>query len=717
MKRRRLCIRVAMLWLLLFSTIFTSLSKAQLPEEIPREETVICSFNQVMADPYNFNPFIPGNIRAQGWHQCLLDVLWEINVSYGEYINELARAPPEPLNENYSKWRIYLREGVYWSDGVEFTADDVVFTLKMLASTPGLTVYSFWNETLKDVVAVDKYTVDLELTKPFAKIQNYLGCQAFTVATVPVPKHIWEGQDPLKFKFYPPIGTGPYVLKDVDPNGYWALWEKRSDWERSTLGRMGFDLSKSPRYVLYINYGGRDKFVLEMINHNLDVRFLLNAEEWETVMKENPNASAWYKDFPWGCYDAGCGTFFAANWEKYPFNITDVRWALALSINITELAIACWKGMIRVTPCPLTSYGRHMQLYHKPIREWLIENFTLPDGYKPFDPDIPFKIARAVKQQFGYNVPTEDPEKVIDLFGVGWWKYDPDKAAELLEKHGFTRDADGNWHLPSGEIWSFTSYSSVGDQFVRPNQVIAGQWRKFGIQVETQALQGSVIGPLLGNGEFETACGSYICNAPLDDVWAAINEHNPKYYKPIGEYTPTNEWRYKNPEIEKIADQLENYPPTDPRIPPIGLEGFKILIRDLAIISIGSQIRIMPYDYTYWTGWPTAEHPYNNPACHRSAFTYTLAFLRSTREKPAPAPTPTPTPAPSIETIEEMQKAIENLTSETAQLSTSISEIEETLAELKAAAQAPTMVNSVLVLAVIDLLIAIVAVILAVRRR
>ncbi len=37
---------------------------------------------------------------------------------------------PEVLNEEYTKFRITLKEGIYWSDGVEFTADDIIYTFK-----------------------------------------------------------------------------------------------------------------------------------------------------------------------------------------------------------------------------------------------------------------------------------------------------------------------------------------------------------------------------------------------------------------------------------------------------------------------------------------------------------------------------------------------------------------------------------------------------------
>ena len=33
---------------------------------------------------------------------------------------------------------VKLRDGIFWSDGVEFTADDVVFTVQTLMKTPGM---------------------------------------------------------------------------------------------------------------------------------------------------------------------------------------------------------------------------------------------------------------------------------------------------------------------------------------------------------------------------------------------------------------------------------------------------------------------------------------------------------------------------------------------------------------------------------------------------
>ena len=43
-----------------------------------------------------------------------------------------------------------------------------------------------------------------------------------------LPKHIWEGKDPLTFKSIPPVGTGPYKVKDASQTA--ITYERRDDW-------------------------------------------------------------------------------------------------------------------------------------------------------------------------------------------------------------------------------------------------------------------------------------------------------------------------------------------------------------------------------------------------------------------------------------------------------------------------------------------------------
>ena len=62
------------------------------------------------------------------------------------------------------KWRFYLRKGVKFHDGEDFTADDVVFSTERMRS-PGSQIKTRAPADMK-AVKVDDYTVDFVLTSP-----------------------------------------------------------------------------------------------------------------------------------------------------------------------------------------------------------------------------------------------------------------------------------------------------------------------------------------------------------------------------------------------------------------------------------------------------------------------------------------------------------------------------------------------------------------------
>jgi len=87
--------------------------------------------------PDNFNEWVGWKWRDRGMQQLMNEPLWSIDFASGEVINGLASAPPE-YNDDFTQVTIHLREGVYWSDGIPITADDVVFTIELIKATPGM---------------------------------------------------------------------------------------------------------------------------------------------------------------------------------------------------------------------------------------------------------------------------------------------------------------------------------------------------------------------------------------------------------------------------------------------------------------------------------------------------------------------------------------------------------------------------------------------------
>ena len=114
-------------------------------------------------------------------------------------------------------WTFHLRPDQFWEDGAPITADDVAFTVGVLAhplyTGPGA-------ESWRDVTAVviDPLTVELRLTTPLGGFLH--------AATQPIaPVHVLGGVPPDLISDDPfgtyPIGSGPFRLVTFDPA--WAV--------------------------------------------------------------------------------------------------------------------------------------------------------------------------------------------------------------------------------------------------------------------------------------------------------------------------------------------------------------------------------------------------------------------------------------------------------------------------------------------------------------
>jgi peptide/nickel transport system substrate-binding protein len=99
----------------------------------------------------------------------------------------------------------FLRRGVKFHDGVEFTAKDVLFTYKVFTDPTVNTPYAADYQTIKDVEILDPYKVKVTYKKPFAPALS-------STFTSILPEHLLEGKDinhDDDFNRHP-VGTGPY---------------------------------------------------------------------------------------------------------------------------------------------------------------------------------------------------------------------------------------------------------------------------------------------------------------------------------------------------------------------------------------------------------------------------------------------------------------------------------------------------------------------------
>src|SRR5215211_9470368 len=96
-----------------------------------REETVILDIDGGrVANPENWNPYVPTGRRDHGFHQVVMEPLFILNYETGEIEPWLGESMT--TNDTLDVWTLKLRDGVKWSDGEAFNADDVVFSIQLL---------------------------------------------------------------------------------------------------------------------------------------------------------------------------------------------------------------------------------------------------------------------------------------------------------------------------------------------------------------------------------------------------------------------------------------------------------------------------------------------------------------------------------------------------------------------------------------------------------
>ena len=121
-------------------------------------------------------------------------------------------------SDDHKEFTFHLHEGVTWSDGEPFTADDVVFTYEAIESTETANQYSqlVYDQGKVEVKKVDDLTVTFTFPIAIANAAEMIS-QGFIM-----PKHLYEGVTDWEHNDVnnTPVGTGPYQLMEYQPGQY-----------------------------------------------------------------------------------------------------------------------------------------------------------------------------------------------------------------------------------------------------------------------------------------------------------------------------------------------------------------------------------------------------------------------------------------------------------------------------------------------------------------
>lgn len=606
-----------------------------LPVDIPREQLFVSDqiLRYNVVGNYNFWVLGPQNPTR---HAMFLETLWIRDQETGELVNDVASAPPE-YNDDYTQMSVELRDNIYWSDGVQFTADDLVYTIETIKSTPELGANGWHAQLNQFVESVEKtgdHAVTFTLKEPNARFHSLF--EARWNGIYMMPKHVFEKvEDLATFTNNPPVVLGTYIPVQADPNGFWELYQRREDWERAPAGVEADN--PGPENILSIFYGDSTRKAIAMSRGELDVYFDADFEAFQTTLDTTPTARSWYQEFPWAYPNEVSSRQFVFNQEDDPIYANkDVRWALALALDIVELQTEYIGGVVKVTPIPVPPTGELVSLYHEPLEEWLVNlEIDLGNGemYKPYDPTVPDRIAEWATGQ-GYEVPGTPRE----VFGSGWWKFDPEAAEALLVKNGFSRDGSGQWLKPDGQPWvlSLQSPPDENDAFRMANAA-SDMWSEFGIQVDLQGPERSVWDQNHIEGQFQVSTPWYSFALASGDAWPEIRGWHPELYVPVGEDyrskgSPTNFQRINDPEVGEMLDAMAAVEPNSEENHELVRDYLKHWTEEMYFITTISFKKFVTWDERYWTGFPTAENAERMPLYWFQGGKYTFQSLRPTAE-------------------------------------------------------------------------------------
>ena len=541
---------------------------------IGREDTfVITGFgpgDTEWRDPDNMNPYSLGGLgRVRGiLNKTIYEFLYLYNHNEGEVIPWLAES--SKVDDDYMGVSVTLRDGIEWSDGMPFTSEDVKFTIELLQNNPDMVFAGDIQEWVKDVEIIDDRNFRINYNKPNARF-FYFYFQENSEIHIPIlPKHIWEGQDPLEFTNFDldngsPVGTGPYVAVRADGQG--QIFDRNDNW---WAAKVGFKELPEPLRIAYIPPGSADTMVARMINNEFDTGSIMQPGVFVTAHNRNKNIISWDTDGPsYGAADA-CIYTLGVNTQYGPMSDVNARRAVQAAVDREQLVALAYENSTVTRAVPYSTYG----------------------GLKAYEDAQADIIAK-------YN----------------WEGQGQDEVESYMAEAGYSMDDDGYWQK-GGETLSMDLHVPG---WLRPmGPVVEKQLKDAGFKV-TFVLHDPDTAPMWAEVRTGLAdmwilvhCGS------SREPHGTLQHYHSKFNSPMQGEQNSYVWansQYNNPEFDAIIDEMDGVLPSteDPVYMDLANRALDILLDDVIEIPLAEERHVVTFNNTYWRGFMTNSNPYVAP--------------------------------------------------------------------------------------------------------
>jgi peptide/nickel transport system substrate-binding protein len=547
-------------------------------KDVPRERTFIAvrgGQQGKFVEWDQWNPFVP-----VANHQFAVGLMYEPLAFYSAFADEeyMWLAESYEYSDDFKELTIRVRPGIKWSDGEDFTADDVTFTLNACKENgPKIRWGTNVAQVMEKAETIDPLTTLVTLSVPAPRF-FWLLTYHFDIGVYMLPKHIFEGQDISTFTHFDidnglPVTTGPWRVVHSSPEQ--KILDRADDW-------WGVDAGVAPlpeveRFILLPDQG-EQQLIQSVIKNEVDFTTGIQPTSFPTVLNGNPKATSWTgSESPYGYVDWWPHSLYL-NTEVAPWSDKNVRWALSYYIDRDAIVNVAWAGSSKATPLPLPDYP--------PLQPYF-------DAAKP----------------------------LLETYNT--LEFNVEKGDALLLEKGWTKNDAGMWLDENGEqvkldIVSFFDFTSVGP-------VVVEFLKRAGIESTYSEppgffdnfSTGNFTGCLFGHG------GS--CREPQETL---------ALYQSSSEAIPgghaVNFSRWHNAEFDALADEAYITPPTDTQaLIDIWTRAMEIWLPELPDIQLTHGFHRLPWTTEYWTNMPDENNPYTNSAQWHLTFPLVLHNVKA----------------------------------------------------------------------------------------
>ncbi|ADA66781.1 extracellular solute-binding protein family 5 [Thermotoga petrophila RKU-10] len=383
--------------------------------------------------------------------------------------------------ENGRVYIFHLRKGVKWSDGVPYTAHDIVFWVNDIVGNDDITPSKpDWYNIGVKVEALDDYTVKFEFSKPYGLFLLKVPYGGFTGA----PAHYLKQFHPK----YTPMEEIEKKMVEGVHNTWVDLFNDKNDflentelptlspWKPITDPTEQFYILERNPYFWAVDIEGNQLPYIDYVRHEYvknDEVILLKAisgeidMQWRhigglgagagnfTLLMENAQSGG-YRVLKWIAAN-GSASRISLNYAhsdevlRKVFNDVRFRQALSLAINREEINEILFNGLAEPRQASLVS------------------------GSPYFDPE----------------------------WEKAYAEYDPDRANKLLDEMGLKWDDKHEYRLlPDGRPLRFT-ITVTGQFHVDVWTMVKEYWRQIGVWVEIENVERSLFYVRADAGDFD----------------------------------------------------------------------------------------------------------------------------------------------------------------------------------------------------------------------